>query len=81
MADTMPRTKPMVVKKRKHTPESAYFDDLKGELVDIEFLVDRHTERGVLIWVDRYSIGVRRPDDKGITLLYKHSLLSIDRAT
>jgi hypothetical protein len=64
--------------KRRQTPESRFYDTLKGE--EVRVVVDRDGAPiyATLLWVDRYSIGLRERDRE--LLLNKRSIRTIGLA-
>lgn len=66
-------------RRRNLTPESRFYDTLKGQQVYIE-LSDNVGARIVatLLWVDRYSVGIRCGEED--LLLNKRSIRTIGRA-
>lgn len=62
------------MKDRGRGPESAFWDTLKGKRVTVR-LHDMEYE-ATLLWVDRYSIGLRGEDDVE-ELVMKSSLVTV----
>lgn len=65
-------------KNRKLTPESRFYDTLKGEQVRVMLARDGSEVTATLLWVDRYSLGLRNED--GEFLLNKGSIETIELA-
>lgn len=63
--------------RRRQTPESQFYDTLKGQRIRIVLDRDGADVEVRLIWVDRYSIGIR-VNDRDI-LLNKRSIRFIER--
>jgi hypothetical protein len=58
-------------------PESRFFDELKGQKIRIFWIGQIDPDRGTLLFVDRYSIGVRM--QSGVKrLIYKQALASLE---
>jgi hypothetical protein len=66
---------------KKPSPESEFFRGLVGRKVLIGLLLrpddGKFVMRGILGWVDKYSIGIRAEGETKETLVYKHSIVDI----
>lgn len=65
--------------RRRQTPESRFYDTLKGERVCIILARNGLEVRATLLWVDRYSLGLRFGDRE--LLLNKRSVETIERVS
>lgn len=63
---------------RRKSPEERLFDQLKGELVRIVY-VNEDTWIGQLVWVDRFTVGVRATPDADVHMVYKHGIKTLER--
>lgn len=67
-------------RRRKYLgPESDFYDELKGQVVQVEL------DRGVsltarLAWVDRFTIGLADLKTGKRTMWYKHAIRAIERS-
>lgn len=64
---------------RRRGPESLEWDKLKGRPVAVDIL-GSSGERilGELVWVDRYTIGVRMaPQSVNTMIIFKHAILGV----
>ncbi len=50
------------VGRKRRPPESEFFDTLKGQLVRIERARDGSELTATLLWVDRFTLGLRDQD-------------------
>lgn len=66
-------------KKNKKTPESRFFDELKGEQVRVTMMCGESCLTAVLLWVDRYTLGLRL-DDGRERLIFKHAIKDLGKA-
>lgn len=64
-------------KKRQSSPESRFYDRLRGEHVTVVLSRDGSLLLGTLAWVDRYSLGLCIDDEE--RLLNKRSIETIEK--
>lgn len=75
----MPREGPPKRRKKYLGPESDFYDELKGQIVRVEF--DRGTSViARLVWVDRYTIGLSDLKTGKRSMRYKHCINGIERS-
>lgn len=61
---------------KKRSPESRFYDEVKAR--EILFVTaDGSARRGILEWVDVYTIGVKCAGDVAVTMFSKAQLASI----
>ncbi len=65
--------------KRRKTPESKFYDTLKGEEVSIILVRGGIELTATLLWVDRYTLGLRVENVE--RLLFKRSVETIELLT
>lgn len=73
----MEARKPGSVGRRRYTPESEFYDGLKGRIVDIQLMRRNHPITGRLVWVDRYSLGLQVVQVGAITGQVKHGPITL----
>lgn len=61
----------------KNGPESRFFHGLKGKRVRLVFH-NQSVQEGVLVWVDRYTLGLRITNDHGEVAFYKSGIASVN---
>lgn len=72
----METRKQPAINKKKLGPERKFFQELFGKRVIIDLVNSEEPFEGILLWVDRYTLGVRGKDK---ILIYKHAVESIQR--
>lgn len=65
---------------KKKSPESRLYDDLKGKQVSIKLSRDGTDLTATLLWVDRYTVGLRGGDGRE-RMMNKRSIETMERAT
>lgn len=67
-------------KEPRRGPESRKYDELKGQLVRIEWIKPGKPDTtATLLWVDNYTVGIR-VDACPELIVYKHAIVMLGRA-
>jgi hypothetical protein len=64
---------------KRRGPESLAWDQLKGKGVEVVY-TSGHVDHGILVWVDRYTIGFQRGISEQISILFKSQLREVRAA-